>query len=161
MSAVLKEDIQIRPMREDDLARVLAAEESAYDFPWKEPTFKNCMHVGYFCRVLEHEGMVVAHGVMTIAAGESHVLNICVHKDYQKMGFGRRLLEYLLNLALDRDVNMTFLEVRPSNFAAIKLYLELGFNEIGTRRNYYPAKMGREDALVFARSIPREEELNE
>lgn len=98
---------------------------------------------------------------MTVAAGESHILNICVHADYQSMGLGRCLLEHLIELALERDVNMTFLEVRPSNFAAIKLYLDLGFNEIGTRRNYYPAKVGREDALVFAKSTPREEELNE
>ena len=158
MSAVLKENIQIRPMQEEDLQSVLAVEESAYDFPWSESIFKDCLHVGYCCWVLEHEGMVVAHGVMTIAAGESHVLNICVHKDYQKMGFGRRLLEYLLNLALERDVNMTFLEVRPSNFSAIKLYLDMGFDEIGTRRNYYPAKMGREDALIFARTIVREDD---
>lgn len=161
MSAVLKGDIQIRPMRESDLTWVMAAEESAYDFPWGESIFKNCMQVGYYCRVLEYDGLVVAHAVMTIAAGESHVLNICVHTDYQSMSLGRRLLEHLLNLALEHDVNMTFLEVRPSNFAAIKLYLDLGFNEIGTRRNYYPSKMGREDALVFAKSIPREEELNE
>ena len=158
MSAVLKEKFFIRPMREEDLQAVLAVEESAYDFPWSEGIFKDCLHVGYCCWVLDYDGMIVAHGVMTIAAGESHVLNICVHKDYQKMGFGRRLLEYLLNLALERDVHMTFLEVRPSNFAAIKLYLDMGFDEIGTRRNYYPAKMGREDALIFARTVVREEE---
>ena len=161
MSTVLKEDITIRPMRDDDLALVMAAEESAYEFPWGESIFKNSMRIGYHCRVLEYDGLVVAHAVMTIAAGESHVLNICVHADYQSMGLGRRLLGHLLDLALERDVNMTFLEVRPSNFAAIKLYLDLGFNEIGTRRNYYPAKVGREDALVFAKSIPREEQLNE
>lgn len=157
MSAVLKENIQIRPMREEDLASVLAVEESAYDFPWSESIFKDCLQVGYCCWVLDFEGSTVAHGVMTVAAGESHILNICVHNDYQKMGFGRRLLEYLLNLALERDVNMTFLEVRPSNFAAIKLYLDMGFDEIGIRRNYYPAKMGREDALIFARTVIRDE----
>lgn len=148
-------------MKDDDVALVLAAEESAYEFPWGEAVFKNCMRVGYYCRVLEYDGLVVAHAVMTVAAGESHILNICVHADYQSMGLGRCLLEHLIELALERDVNMTFLEVRPSNFAAIKLYLDLGFNEIGTRRNYYPAKVGREDALVFAKSTPREEELNE
>ena len=158
MSAVLKEDIQIRLMQEEDLALVLAVEESAYDFPWNESIFKDCLHVGYCCWVLEYDGRLVAHGVMTIAAGESHILNICVHADYQAMGLGRRLLEHLLNLALERDVNMTFLEVRPSNFSAIKLYLDMGFDEIGTRRNYYPAKMGREDALIFAKSTPREED---
>jgi ribosomal-protein-alanine N-acetyltransferase len=160
MSAVLKEAVKIRPMQDDDVTLVLAAEESAYEFPWGEAVFKNCMRVGYYCRVLEYDGLVVAHAVMTVAAGESHILNICVHADYQSMGLGRCLLEHLIELALERDVNMTFLEVRPSNFAAIKLYLDLGFNEIGTRRNYYPAKVGREDALVFAKSTPREEDAH-
>ncbi|MEM6998756.1 MAG: ribosomal protein S18-alanine N-acetyltransferase [Pseudomonadota bacterium] len=157
MSAVIKEaDILIRPMQEIDLAYVMEIEKSAYDFPWNESIFQNCMNVGYCCWVLEHENVVVAHGVMTVAAGESHILNICVHKDYQSMGLGRKLLTHLLDLALDHDVNMTFLEVRPTNFAAIKLYLDMGFDEIGTRRNYYPGRVGREDALIFARTVVRD-----
>jgi ribosomal-protein-alanine N-acetyltransferase len=159
MSAVIKEaNAVIRPMREEDIEFVLDTENHAYDFPWSETIFKDCLHVGYCCWVVEHEAMIVGHGVMTIAAGESHVLNICIHPDYQSMGLGRKLLTHLLDLALEHDVNMTFLEVRPSNFSAIKLYLDMGFDEIGSRRNYYPAKMGREDALIFAKSTPREED---
>lgn len=162
MSAVIKQaDTQVRPMRDEDLESVLEVERNAYNFPWSENIFKDCLHVGYCCWVIEHEGIIVGHGVMTVAAGESHVLNVCIHPDYQAMGFGRKLLSHLLEVALDHDVNMTFLEVRPSNFAAIKLYLDLGFDEIGTRRNYYPAKTGREDALIFAKSTPREEDFNE
>jgi ribosomal-protein-alanine N-acetyltransferase len=90
---------------------------------------------------------------MSVAAGEAHILNICVHPDYQGQGIGRKLLMHLLELVLDHHVDMIFLEVRPTNFAAIKLYLDVGFDEIGMRRNYYPAKMGREDALVFAKAV--------
>ncbi len=90
---------------------------------------------------------------MSVAAGEAHILNICVHPDYQGQGLGRKLLEHLLELVLDHNVDMMFLEVRPTNFAAIKLYLDVGFDEIGMRRNYYPAKMGWEDALVFAKAV--------
>lgn len=159
MSAVIKQaDVHIRPMSEEDLKFVLETEGRAYDFPWSETIFQDCLHVGYCCWVLEYDSLIVAHGVMSIAAGESHVLNLCVHPDYQSIGLGRMLLKHLLDLALDHDVNMTFLEVRPTNFAAIKLYLDLGFDEIGIRRNYYPAKVGREDALIFAKSTPREED---
>jgi [ribosomal protein S18]-alanine N-acetyltransferase len=158
MSAVIKQaDALVRPMREEDLEFVLDTESAAYDFPWSETIFKDCLHVGYCCWVIEHEGLIVGHGVMTIAVGESHILNICIHPDYQAMGLGRKLLTHLLDLALDHNANMTFLEVRPSNFSAIKLYLDMGFDEIGTRRNYYPGKMGREDALVFARTVVRDE----
>jgi [ribosomal protein S18]-alanine N-acetyltransferase len=158
MSAVIKEaDVHIRPMSEEDLKFVLDTENRAYEFPWSETIFKDCLHVGYCCWVLESDGLVVAHGVMSVAVGESHILNICVHPEYQSKGLGRMLLNHLLELALDHDVNMTFLEVRPTNFSAIKLYIDMGFDEIGMRRNYYPSKTGREDALIFARTILRDE----
>ena len=159
MSAVIKQaNVHIRPMREDDLDFVMVNENSAYDFPWSRTIFQDCLHVGYCCWIIEREGIIVGHGVMTVAAGESHILNLSVHSEYQSNGLGRMLLTHLLELALERDANMTFLEVRPSNFAAIKLYLDMGFDEIGSRRNYYPAKTGREDALIFARTILRDEE---
>ncbi len=162
MSAVIKlDDVHIRPMREEDLELVLDNENSAYDFPWSKTIFSDCLHVGYCCWVIEREGIIVGHGVMTVAAGESHILNLSVHPEFQGIGLGRMLLTHLLELALDRDVNMTFLEVRPTNFSAIKLYLDIGFDEIGSRRNYYPAKMGREDALIFAKTTLREEDFNE
>jgi ribosomal-protein-alanine N-acetyltransferase len=158
MSAVIKQaNVQIRPMQEEDLEFVIDNEISAYDFPWSKTIFQDCLHVGYCCWVIERDGIIVGHGVMTVAAGESHILNLSVHPEYQAKGLGRMLLTHFLDLALDRDVNMTFLEVRPSNFAAIKLYLDMGFDEIGSRRNYYPAKMGREDALIFARTLLRDE----
>lgn len=158
MSAVIKQDdLYIRPMTEEDIVFVIDVEKRAYDFPWSETIFQDCLHVGYCCWVLESDGIIVAHTVMSVAAGESHILNICVHPDYQAQGLGRSLLTHLLELVLDHNVDMIFLEVRPTNFPAIKLYLDMGFDEIGLRHNYYPAKMGREDALVFAKTIIKDE----
>lgn len=154
MSAVIKqEDLYIRPMSEDDLEFVMQNENSAYEFPWKETIFQDCLHVGYSSWLVEIDGVIVAHAVMSVAAGEAHILNICVHPDHQGQGIGRKLLEHLLELVLDHNVDTIFLEVRPTNFAAIKLYLDMGFDEIGMRRNYYPGKIGREDALVFAKAV--------
>ncbi|MEO1926679.1 MAG: ribosomal protein S18-alanine N-acetyltransferase [Gammaproteobacteria bacterium] len=154
MSAVIKQDeLYLRPMSEEDLVFVVANENRAYEFPWSETIFQDCLHVGYCSWVLECDGNIIAHTVMSVAAGEAHILNICVHPDYQGQGLGRKLLEHLLELVLDHNVDMMFLEVRPTNFGAIKLYLDVGFDEIGMRRNYYPAKMGWEDALVFAKAV--------
>jgi [ribosomal protein S18]-alanine N-acetyltransferase len=158
MSAVIKQaDIYIRPMSEEDLGFVMAVERHAYEFPWSETIFQDCLHVGYCCWLLERDGIIVAHAVMSVAADESHILNICVHPDYQSMGLGRMLLTHMLELAVEHNVNTSFLEVRPANFSAIKLYLDMGFDEIGMRRNYYPAKIGREDALIFAKAIFKDE----
>lgn len=159
MSAVIKEAvINIRPMQEDDLESVMAIEEKAYEFPWTETIFKDCLHVGYCCWVIERDNLLVGYGIMTVAVGESHLLNLCIHPEYQSIGLGKRLLNHLLQLAIEHNANMTFLEVRPSNFSAIKMYLNEGFDEIGVRRNYYPAKMGREDALILARTVVQDYE---
>ena len=97
---------------------------------------------------------------MSVAVGESHILNLCVHPDHQSKGLGTMLLVHLLQIAVERNANMTFLEVRPSNFSAIKMYVGQGFDEIGVRRNYYPAKIGREDALILARTVVRGDEFS-
>lgn len=162
MSAVIKEgECYIRPMQEEDVAAIMVIETQAYDFPWSETIFQDCLRVGYCCWVLERDDVLVAYGVMSVAVGESHILNLCVSPDYQAIGLGKMLLMHLLEVAQDHNANMTFLEVRPSNFGAIKLYLDSGFDEIGMRRNYYPAKMGREDALILARTEVREEDFEE
>lgn len=159
MSAVIKEaSLHIRPMSEEDFEFVMDIEKRVYDFPWSETIFQDCLRVGYCCWVLEHDDVLVAYGVMSVAVGESHILNLCVHPDYQSIGLGKMLLTHLLDLTQEHNASMTFLEVRPSNFAAIKLYLDMGFDEIGMRRNYYPAKIGREDALILARTVLRDDE---
>ncbi len=158
MSAVLKEsEFNIRPMDEDDIDGVMLVEEKAYNFPWSAQIFRDCLRVGYCCWVLERDNAIVAYGIMTVAVGESHVLNLCVSPDFRSRGLGKMLMSHLLTVANDHDAHMTFLEVRPSNFAAIKLYMDLGFEEIGIRRNYYPATIGREDALILARTTDRKE----
>lgn len=162
MSAVIKEgECYIRPMQGEDIAAIMEIETRAYEFPWSEVIFQDCLRVGYCCWVLERDDELVAYGVMSVAVGESHILNLCVNPDYQAIGLGRMLLIHLLEVAQSHNANMTFLEVRPSNFSAIKLYLGMGFDEIGLRRNYYPAKAGREDALIFARTAIRKEDFNE
>ncbi len=154
MSAVLQYSIHsIRPMAESDVSSIAIIERNAYPFPWAESTFTNCLRVGHCCWVMENDGMLVAYGVMSLGAGESHLLNLCVHPEYQNKGLGKTLLAHLLNMARKNNIDIAFLEVRPSNFRAIRLYLDNGFNEVGMRRNYYPAKIGREDALILARPI--------
>ncbi len=154
MSAVLETPVpDFRPMREEDIAGVLAIEDSAYTHPWGEGIFLDCLRVGYSCWLMEREEEIIAYGVMSIAAGESHLLNLCVKPQLQNMGYGRMMLDYLLDLARQHKADMAFLEVRPSNRYAIKLYRNSGFDEVGMRRNYYPAIIGREDAIILARSL--------
>jgi [ribosomal protein S18]-alanine N-acetyltransferase len=145
--------IQIRSMREDDIGAVMVSEEAAYTHPWTEGIFTDCLKVGYYCIVGEFVDRVMAHAVMSIAVGEAHVLNLCVHPYWQGQGHGRRLLQHLLSVAERRGATHMFLEVRATNETAQTLYRSLGFNEIGQRPGYYPATRGRETAIVFARTL--------
>ena len=146
-------EIRLRPMVESDLCSVVNIESEAYSFPWSESIFRDCLRVGYCCLVLELQKVVEAYGIMSVAAGESHLLNLCVHPKGQGKGFGGRLLTQLLMVAREHHARTIMLEVRPSNPTAIRLYHGLGFNEVGIRRAYYPSESGREDALIFAMEL--------
>lgn len=151
MVAILKEPYpEFRTMRAEDLEQVAAIEIAAYEYPWTHGIFRDCLRAGYNCWVLAHGVEIIGYSVLTVAAGEAHVLNVCVALDHQGAGHGKRLMQRLIDLARWHRAERIFLEVRPSNTRAIKLYDELGFNEIGKRPNYYPAKRGREDAIVMA-----------
>jgi ribosomal-protein-alanine N-acetyltransferase len=146
-------DASLRPMREDDLDAVLEIELRAYPFPWTRGIFQDCLRANYPAWVLQRDGRIVGYGLLSMAADEAHVLNVCAAPEEQGQGYGRRLLRALLQLARGRGAQRVFLEVRPSNPAAIALYDAEGFNEIGRRPRYYPAKGGREDAIVMAKEL--------
>lgn len=154
MSAVFEYPTETyRLMTEQDLPEILEIENRSYPFPWTEGIFHDCLRFGYSSWVLEIDRRIVGYGVMSLAVQECHILNICVDPDYQCQGIGRRLLGQLLTIARARKADTAFLEVRPTNTQALSLYFSEGFNEIGTRRNYYPAIFGREDAVILAKSL--------
>lgn len=137
-------------MGEDDLDQVLAVERRAYAHPWTRGNFSDCLRMGYCCWVHRLDRRPISHGVLLVAGGEAQVLNLCVDPDFQRRGLGRAMLAHLLHLGRRHRAASVFLEVRASNAAARRLYYEVGFNEIGVRRNYYPAQQGREAAILLA-----------
>lgn len=136
-------------MREADVGEVIGIERSSYQFPWTEGIFHDCLRVGYLCRVAVQGQMIVGYAVMSMGAGEAHILNLCVREELRRAGVGRGLIRYLLEKAEGAGMSEAFLEVRPSNAIAMLLYQSLGFEQIGMRRGYYQAVGGREDAAVL------------
>jgi len=154
MSAVISPgEYSIRPINEHDLDAIMAIETEAYKFPWTKKIFHDCIRVGYCCRLVEHNNQIVAYSIMSMAAGEAHLLNLCVRHCSQGEGLGQLLLSEMIEIAQKRSVDTIFLEVRPSNKSAIALYEKNNFNELGRRKNYYPAGKGREDAIILALDI--------
>lgn len=154
MSAAMSEpSLWFRPMTLSDVERVMKVEQDVYQFPWTERIFSDCIRVGYHCWLVLQNRDLVGHAVISVAAGESHMLNLSIGKRFQRQGFGRQFIEFLIDDARNSKAETMLLEVRPSNIAAINCYNSAGFNEIGSRKDYYPAADGREDALLFARHI--------
>jgi ribosomal-protein-alanine N-acetyltransferase len=142
-------EIAIRAMAEPDVPEVVAIEVASYRFPWSEGIFRDCLKVGYVCRVALQFEVVAGYGIVSTGAGEAHILNLCVRPELRCRGIGTLLLEDLLQRAAAAAVDTAYLEVRPSNTAAIRLYQAFEFEHIGSRRGYYQAPDGREDAAVF------------
>lgn len=140
-------------MTHRDLPAVIAIERAAYEFPWSEGILRDCVRVGYSCWVYDLERDIQAYGVMSIAAGECHLLNLCVRPQSQGQGIGRALLRNLIGTARRRSVDTVVLEVRVSNQPAIRLYQSEGFNTLGMRNAYYPSHGGREDAMLMAKAL--------
>lgn len=142
--------IEFRPMTANDIETVMQVEINAYEFPWTKGIFADCVRAGYDCWVALEEKKIIGHAVLSVAVGESHILNLAVSLSHQRQGIGKQLLRHLIDRARLLSAETIMLEVRPSNLAAIHLYESSGFNEIGSRKAYYPTSKGNEDALLFA-----------
>ncbi|MEO7072703.1 MAG: ribosomal protein S18-alanine N-acetyltransferase [Rhodanobacter sp.] len=133
-----------------DVDTVSVIEAVSYEFPWSPGIFRDCLRAGHSCWALCEDTTIVGYGILSMGAGEAHVLNLCVDPARRGQGLGRHLLLRLLGVARWNRAERVFLEVRPSNPHAIALYTSIGFQQIGRRPRYYPAKNGREDAIVMA-----------
>lgn len=147
--------IRLRAMTLADVPGVIEVERASYSFPWSDGVFRDCVRVGYVCRVVEHGGVICGYGIMSYGAGEAHILNVCIRGDLRGRGVGRKLLDYLIERARLAGMQDVFLEVRPSNPTAIHLYEALGFTRVGVRKGYYQAVEGREDAFVYRLMLAR------
>lgn len=143
----------IRDMVHDDLAMVSDIERRSYDFPWSHGVFRDCLLAGYQSIVLIREDRVAGYGILSVAAGEAHILNLCVEPAFRSHGYGERLLDEMLFRARSASVREIFLEVRPSNERALALYRKKGFHQVANRPAYYQANKGREDAAVLAKKL--------
>ena len=139
-------------MDSEDLATVAAIEAQVSPHPWSLEQFQQSLQSSHHCWVLESSGRVIGYYLYSLVVGEAEILNIAVAPKHQGHGLGRLLLDHCL-LQAAKKARMVFLEVRASNFAAIHLYLDNGFNQIGERRDYYRTAQGSEDALMMAKEL--------
>jgi ribosomal-protein-alanine N-acetyltransferase len=153
MSAVLKDAPRLVRMQDGDLAEVMAIESAIYTHPWTRGNFGDSLRAGYQCWTWRLGTELLGYFVLLVAAGESHLLNLSVAAARQRAGHGSELLKEAMQMARSRGAQRIFLEVRPSNLGAKALYGRFGFREVSVRPGYYPAREGREDALVLTLAL--------
>jgi [ribosomal protein S18]-alanine N-acetyltransferase len=146
--------VRFRMMQVSDLDAVVAIEHARYAFPWSRNILADCLNNHHACWVMEQAGEVVGYCIMSVVLDEAHLMNFCVAASVAGQGYGRRMLQRTFDIARWHRAESLFLEVRSSNATARHLYLSAGFEELGRRRNYYPApNNGREDAIVMRKSL--------
>jgi ribosomal-protein-alanine N-acetyltransferase len=143
-----------RPLTEADIAEVVAMEQDACLHPlhaWTVENYRSSLRAGYWARVRceAANGRVVAVCVAMDVADEVHLLNIAVARARHGQGVARSFLDILAARCRQRQSGLIWLEVRPSNARALRLYTQLGYEQVGVRKHYYPAEQGREDAIVM------------
>lgn len=149
MNQALPLNPEIRPMRESDLDQVIRIERQIFLFPWSLANFADSLKAGYLCQVMEENLTILGYSILMIGPDESHILTLGINPDWQRRGLGEKMLHYLIDLSAEHGAKSVLLDVRESNQGAARLYRQLGFEQIGRRKGYYPAMCGREDALVM------------
>jgi [ribosomal protein S18]-alanine N-acetyltransferase len=143
----------LRSIAQTDISDLLLIEQAVSVVPWTSEVFKTCFESGYKGFVITHEKKVIGFVIISLTVDECHILNLAVARDYQRQGFGHRLLKHVLTFVKQQGVGIVYLEVRRSNTRAINLYKKMHFLLIGERKDYYPTVAGREDALIYAVSL--------
>ncbi|TXG80750.1 MAG: ribosomal-protein-alanine N-acetyltransferase [Rhodocyclaceae bacterium] len=140
-------------MRESDLDEVAPIEARNYEFPWTRGNLADSLAAGHSAWVLRNGGGMQGYAVLMRVLDEAHLLNITIDLEWRGTGRGRQLLADLCEMSREAGARQFFLEVRPSNTAALALYQSAGFTRVGLRRGYYPARDGREDAIVMVKPL--------
>lgn len=145
----LQQTFAIRTMHPTDLDRIILIEREIFLFPWSPGNFSDSIKAGYLCQVMEQADTIVGYGIMMMSPDEAHILTLGIAANWQKKGFGKKLLQHLILNARSMNAKSILLDVRESNRGAAQLYQQMGFQQIATRKGYYPAMCGREDARVM------------
>jgi len=145
--------MKVRMMEAVDIAEVLMIEQSANEFPWARKSFEDGLKSGHESWVFYDETEILGFAIVQRVLDEAHLLNICVKPSKQGKGLGKAILQHVIDYANSISAVIILLEVRSSNERAQQLYLNSGFNEMSVRKGYYPAKEGREDAILMAMDL--------
>ena len=141
--------IEFAPLNSEDVDMILPIEQACHAYPSSQQLLLSCFGKRYRNFKMLVDNKVIGFYMGDLMLDEMTLHNICIEPKYQGKGYGKRLFEHFLATARLHNVVQLWLEVRESNTGAIALYQSNGFDVAGTRKDYYPAEKGREDALLM------------
>lgn len=141
-------ELNIRPMRPEDIDTIATIENSAYYAPWPKVAFSASLGV-YPAFVLEKKSQILGYVLFSVVKDEAHIINFVIAPEFQHQGFGRLLLQFVIEILLQNHVARVSLEVAANNASALHLYQAFGFKREGMRKQYYQTSQGRVDALIL------------
>jgi len=145
--------VNIRPMREGDLAQVHAIDKLSFSMPWPESSYRfelfenDASFLWVAETILPAGSQVIGMIVVWLIQDEAHIATLAVHPDYRKRGIGKLLLATVLQAVIQKGASLATLEVRSLNKIAQKMYIDFGFSVVGNRPRYY--RDNNDDALIM------------
>lgn len=128
----------IRRMKPEDAPEAALIEVENFSVPWSEQSFREAaVREGNIYVVAEEDGEILGYAGAWCVFGEADITNVCVRADKRKKGIATKMLRFLIEEGVHKEISTFFLEVRESNLAAIALYEKFGFQKIGIRKNFY------------------------
>jgi len=147
-----KQDLIIRPMTRSDIAQIVLLETRIFPDPWPTAAFEEELGRDYRgIMVAEINTTLAGYAGYIIAAGEAQLTNIGVAPEFRGKSVAKLLLKNILEIGKKAGCDYIFLDVRPSNKAAINLYVKSGFIELYRRPSYY--RIPPEDAIVMVKNL--------
>ncbi|PAJ72852.1 ribosomal-protein-alanine N-acetyltransferase [Pseudoalteromonas sp. NBT06-2] len=140
---------QIQILKDSEVNAMMLIEQSCHTHPMTQKNILSCFGERYLNRGLYVDGVLVGFYMTEMAGPDFTLMDICISPEHQGKGYAKLLVDNLIDEAQKRNAESIFLEVRVSNLSAIGLYEKLGFNEMGIRKDYYPADNGREDGKLM------------
>ena len=142
---------KIRPIQHSDVDAVYAIEERSFPYPFTREIFEAIIGRHPFHGLIAEDGIVVGYIIFSIIVDESELLTVAVDGPHRRKGIARGLIDAMFSFGKKAGVKNFYLEVRPSNETAIKLYSSYGFSKVGLRKGYY--KDNNEDAIVMKKCL--------
>jgi len=148
-------NITLRPGRPADAGRIAAMSrdliETGLGWSWgPDRVGRAIANKETFTLLACDRERLVAFAIMYFGEEHAHLNLLAVRPSHQRLGIGRRMVEWLIESALVAGIATIHLELRAANSVARSFYRSLGFFESAYIPGYY---RGREMALRMMRVL--------